>query len=183
MRVSLQTLYGLGTMVIKHRNYFPGLSRHFRRAARARASAAGTHIVSVPVIRSAPLKELLKTVEWLDFLEPDKSKIHTYARTEIKEEDELGKGPPTSKASIVPNTDRSTNTLELPNWLPQAVKDKVSSIYASNVCDEAEDDRVDILMRLARDSRMKNVWADCTKSRASPRRVQTSLSTHHSFGK
>src|ERR1039458_3954637 len=108
-----------------------------------------------PVIQSPPLEELLKTVEWLDFLDPEISKIYTYARSKYK-------------PSILHDTACGTNTLELPDWLPQAVKEKVSSIY-TNICDQAKaTDRIDLLIRLASDRRMKNVWAELYKKTRLP---------------
>jgi hypothetical protein len=142
------------TTVTKHRNLF-------------HPPIKGGNATLPPVIQSPPLKELLKTVEWLDFLDPDISKIYTYARSATKEK-KIGKKHLTREPSILHYTGCGTNTLELPDWLPPAVKEKVSSIY-TNMSDQAEaTDQIDLLFRLARDPRMKNVWNELYKKTRLP---------------
>ena len=129
-----------------------------------------------PVIQSPPLKELLKTVEWLDFLKPNVSMICTYARDAAATEKEYS-----GETSIPRNADFDTR-FELPGWLPPAVKEKVCGIYVDVCDDDGSANQIDLLMRLARDLRMQNVWAELYKKSDHRSIILTSLSTHNSFG-
>jgi hypothetical protein len=115
-----------------------------------------------PVIQSPPLKELLKTVEWLDFLKPNVSMICAYARDAAATEKEYS-----GETTIPRNADFDTR-FELPGWLPPAVKERVCGIYADVCDDDGSANQIDLLMRLARDLRMQNVWAELYKKKRSP---------------
>jgi hypothetical protein len=54
--------------------------------------------------------------------------------------------------------------LELPDWLPHAVRDKALSIFAALTGDDDEAaENKELLIRLASDSRMMDVWQELYK--------------------
>jgi hypothetical protein len=114
-----------------------------------------------------PLSVLLESAEWLDFMPPDLGQVRTY----------------TGRRRQPPHCPRGSGrievTLDLPDWLPHAVRDKALSIFAALTENDGEatatptengdeaTEKKKLLLRLASDSRMMEVWQELYKKRAS----------------
>jgi hypothetical protein len=132
-----------------------------------------------------PLSVLLESAEWLDFMPPDLGQVRTYTGRR-------GQPPHCPRGS-----GRIEVTLDLPDWLPHAVRDKALSIFAAltendeeatatptengdeDTATPTENDDEDtatltenddeatekkkLLLRLASDSRMMEVWQELYK--------------------
>jgi hypothetical protein len=122
-------------------------------------------IRETPKIQPPALTKLLETVEWLDFLEPNMSQLSTYARSATNKNTYHSKHD-ADKLSSLQDGGCRTKTLDLPAWVPPAVKERVFNIY-TNECVQSVGaaDRLDLLLRLASDGRMKGVWAELYKQR------------------
>jgi hypothetical protein len=103
-------------------------------------------LVSVP-----PLSELLESAEWLDFVPPDLRQMRTYTSTRYERRQSRTAGRPTKEAP------------ELPEWLPGAIRDKASSIFAALMGNGEDEEGKELLIRLASDPRMMNVWEELYK--------------------